>query len=204
MDLGKIDKIDKSGTLKRVLGGLSDVSNVFSDTGSIFSAGALEIEGNNKCYKILESEYEIRQQIKDNGEPAGGVGAGLIKVTIYSPGDDDLFFYEWMQNRNDYKDGKIVLSEPKERPTKTIEFSKAYCVGIADSFKALDAKKPTDEQIATTKITISASEITFGHVTFQNNQGVVKDDKFYLSTSNKSTASAASAEVIGAGKISNV
>jgi hypothetical protein len=191
---------------KNIVGQLKDAKdmfdNMFSDTGSIFSAGILQVEGNNRKYKVLDCGYEIRQQVKDNGEPASGVGIGLIKIGIYSPGDNDLFFYEWMKDRNETKEGKIILSEPKERPTKTIEFKKAYCVGIADSF---------EKECANTKITISAGEVSFGRVSFQSNQGIVKDDKFYQKTdsgasasSGNSSASAAIAEVIGAGKNSNV
>ena len=190
----------KSDLVKNIKGKIDDQLNMFSSTGSIFSAGVLQVDGNKRAYKVLECEYEIRQQIKDNGEPASDVGIGLIKVLIYTPGDDDLFFYEWMQGRNEVKDGVIVLSEPKERPTKTIMFKKAYCVGIADSFS---------KEVAQTRLTISATEVSFSDdnrsFDFQSNQGIVKDDKFYKKSEEKSsTASSAAAEVANAGKSSNM
>jgi len=194
----------KSDLVKNIKSKINDQLNMFSSTGSLFTAGVLQIEGNSKTYKVLEYGYEIRQQVKDNGEPASGIGIGLIKVLIYSPGDDDLFFYEWMKNRNEVKNGVIVLSEPKERPTKTIMFNKAYCVGIADTF---------EKECANTRLTISAIEVSFSDdnrsVSFQNNIGIVKDDKFYLkqesggsaavATTSAAPASAASA-VISANK----
>ena len=119
-------------------------------------------------YDVLECEYEFVQPIKENGQPAGRPGGGLILLTIISPDDSDLQFHEWMKEKTEMRDGIItflVVSDSNKTTTKTVYFKDAYCVKLCESFNV------QSEFQMCTKLTISAGKISFGkgsEITFKN------------------------------------
>lgn len=119
-------------------------------------------------YDVLECEYEFVQPIKENGQPAGRPGGGLIRLSIVSPDDSDLQLHNWMKDKTEMKDGKItflVVSDSNKTSTKTLNFKDAYCIRLCEYF---DLQK---EIQMCTRLTISAGEISFGkggEVTFKN------------------------------------
>lgn len=119
-------------------------------------------------YDILECEYEFVQPIKENGQPAGRPGGGLIRLSIVSPDDSDLQLHNWMKDKTEMKDGKItfmVVSDSNKTSEKTLNFKDAYCIRLNEYFNV-----QTEIQMCT-KLTISAGEISFGggeEVVFKN------------------------------------
>ncbi len=129
--------------------------------------GVLRIDGKALEYEILECEYEFVQPIKENGQPAGRPGGGLIHFTALSPYDGDMLFHEWMMNKTEHKDGEIVFEvvDSAKIETKTLHFKQAYCIRLYEYFNAHSSLQMY------VKITISASEISFGKgcsVVFKN------------------------------------
>ncbi|MFV0538267.1 MAG: type VI secretion system tube protein TssD [Dysgonomonas sp.] len=119
-------------------------------------------------YDVLECEYEFVQPIKENGQPAGRPGGGLIRLTVVSPDDSDLQLHTWMKDKTEMKDGKItflVVSDSNKTSSKTLSFKDAYCIRLNEYFNG------QGEIQMCTKLTISAGEISFGkgeEVTFKN------------------------------------
>ncbi|MCL2168120.1 MAG: hypothetical protein FWH59_03210 [Lentimicrobiaceae bacterium] len=126
----------------------------------------LKIEG--KEYKVIECDYEFVQSIKENGQPAGYTTGGIIHITVASPDDNDTFLHTWMESSIDHIDGEInfVVVDTNAPSKKTVKFKRAYCIGLHEFINTQSVMQMT------TKITISAAEITFGNsgneVTFEN------------------------------------
>jgi hypothetical protein len=122
-----------------------------------------------KEYNVLECEYEFVKPIKENGQPAGKSSGGLVHLMIVSPDNNDMFLYDWMQSSTEHKDGQVVFTvvEMETQTSKTLNFKRAFCIRLYEYFNA-----QSDVQMHT-KITISASEISFGgneSVVFKNDQ----------------------------------
>lgn len=119
-------------------------------------------------YDVLECEYEFAQPIKENGQPAGRPGGGLINLIIVSPDDNDLQFHTWMKEKTEMRDGLIeflVVSDSNKTTTKTVHFKDAYCIRLSEYFNVENSIQMC------TKLTISAGEVSFGkggEVTFKN------------------------------------
>ena len=127
----------------------------------------LKIE--SKEYNVTECEYEFIQPIKENGQPAGHPTGGLVRFTIVSPDNGDLFLHDWMQSATDHKDGKIIFSvvDTGKPSVKTLHFKRAYCIRLHECFN-LHANMQM-----LTKITVSAAEISFGEsgsIAFKNDR----------------------------------
>jgi len=119
-------------------------------------------------YDVLECDYEFVQPIKENGQPSGRPGGGLIRLTVVSPDDSDLLLHNWMKDKTEMKDGKVtflVVSDSNKTSTKKLNFKDAYCIRLNEYFNS------QSEIQMCTKLTISASEISFGkgeEVAFKN------------------------------------
>ena len=120
--------------------------------------GKLKVEGYQKEYPVSECEYEFKQLVKNNGEPSGRPGGGLIKLSMVAPGDDDTFFHQWMQSATEHKNGKIIFDAEGTTTSKTVSFNHAYCVGLTESFK----EEGKEAAYLWLKITLSATHIMFG------------------------------------------
>ena len=76
-----------------------------------------------------------------------------------STSDDDLFFYKWMFNKTEVKNGKftfVVWSNENRKSYKTVRFERAFCVGLKDYFNDSDSK------LMYTTVTLSAEKIFVG------------------------------------------
>ena len=126
----------------------------------------LKIE--SKEYNVVECDYKFTQPIKENGQPAGFTPGGIIHITVVSPDDHDILLHEWMESSIDHKDGTItfMVMDTNTPSKKTLKFERAYCIGLYECFNTQNVTQMT------TKITISATKMTFGNsgneVTFKN------------------------------------
>ena len=129
----------------------------------------LRFDSESKEYNVIECEYELIQPIKDNGQPAGHPAGGLVHFTIVSPDNSDLFIHDWMQSATDRKEGKITFSvvDTGKPSIKTLHFKRAYCIRLYEYFNLHASIQML------TKVTISATEISFG----EGGSIVFKNDK---------------------------
>jgi len=110
----------------------------------------------SKEYNVIACEYEFTQPVKENGQPCGHPVCGLIRITIVSPDDNDLFLHDWMRSATDHKDGEIIFSvvDTGKPSVKTMHFKRGYCVRLRERFD------PHANEQMLTRITISAAEIS--------------------------------------------
>ena len=129
----------------------------------------LRFESESKEYNVLACEYELIQPVKDNGQPAGHPACGLVRFTIVSPDNSDLFLHDWMNSATDHKDGNIIFSvvDTGNPSIKTLHFKRAYCIRLKERFDLHESI-----QMLTT-ITISATQLSFGEggsIVFKNDR----------------------------------
>ena len=89
--------------------------------------GSLSIGGRN--YNVVECAYEFNQSIDDTGKPVSRPKGGTITFVMPSSSDDDLFFYKWMFNKTEVKNGIfkfVVYTNKNNRSIKTVSFENAY------------------------------------------------------------------------------
>ena len=110
-----------------------------------------------KDYMLISCDYQIDQPVL-NGQPNGYPTCGKIKITLVTPDNEDMFFFEWMKQTVGHKDGEIffqVVNEGKAS-TKTLKFEGAFCISLREDFSFL-----TDSQMTTT-IEFLSEKVTFG------------------------------------------
>lgn len=109
-------------------------------------------------YSLLECEYEFTQSIDITGRPSDRPRGGVIHMVLVSPDDTDLTFHEWMREKDELKDGTIVLNVNSQGSfaKKTIQFTDAYCIRLYEYFNA------NNSMPMYTKVSIMAGTITFG------------------------------------------
>ncbi len=120
--------------------------------------GKLEIGG--RSYGIIECEYSFSQATDDTGKPVTRPQGGNITFVTPATSDDDVFFYKWMFNKTEVKDGEFklcVFTNSNKRSYKTIRFRNAYCIGLKDYFS------DNDSRLMYSMITISAEVIMIGN-----------------------------------------
>lgn len=125
--------------------------------------GELRVGG--KKYGVVECAYEFMQFTDDTGKPTSRTKGGTITFVMPATNDSDSFFYEWMFNKTELKDGFfrfVVYSNNNKRSYKTVTFVNAYCVSLKDYFNDNDSK------LMYTTVTISAEAITVGTALFKN------------------------------------
>ena len=106
----------------------------------------------------MECEYEFSQTIDITGRPSDRPRGGVIHLVIVSPDDTDLTFHEWMREKDEVKDGTIILNVNSQGSfaKKTINFTDAYCIRLYEYFNSNNSLPMY------TKVSIMASSITFG------------------------------------------
>lgn len=108
-----------------------------------------------KELNILNASYELFQEIDATGRPSSVTRGGSITVTVESTGDS--FFFEWMTDNFDRKDGSILyVKRDTDAKLKEVKFTEAYMVKYRENFDA-SGNNPLTETF-----TISAREMTIG------------------------------------------
>lgn len=108
-----------------------------------------------KELNILDASYSLFQEIDPTGRPSSITRGGTITLTVESTGDS--FFFEWMTNNFDRKDGKILyVKRDTDAKMKEVIFTEAYMVKYSERFDA------TGDNPLTETFTISAREMTIG------------------------------------------
>jgi hypothetical protein len=114
-----------------------------------------------KDLPILNAEYKFFQEVDATGRPSSIGRGGLIEISLESTGDS--FFYEWMTDNFDRKDGTIEYSKrDTDAKLKEIKFSEAYMVKYEEIFDSTGINPLVE------KFTISAKEVTIGNGTQRN------------------------------------
>lgn len=107
-------------------------------------------------YNVVECAYEFNQSIDDTGKPVSRPKGGTITFVMPATSDDDTFFYKWMFNKTEVKNGVfkfVVFSNQNNQSYKHVAFENAYCVSLKDYFN------DNDSRLMYTTVTISAERI---------------------------------------------
>ncbi len=115
-----------------------------------------------KCF------YELRRSVDQKGRPSSITQGGVITVEIVS-NDGDGGIAGWMTNSFQEENGKIEFKDLMESTLKTVEFTKARCIGYSERFdKTPDPTNP-DKPAMTLTLTISAEKIVISGSEHDNN-----------------------------------
>jgi len=108
-----------------------------------------------KELNILNASYDLHQEIDASGRPSSVTRGGTISLTVESTGDS--FFFEWMTNNFERKDGSIqYVKRDTDAKLKELNFKEGYLVKYKEEFDATDANPLVET------FTISAKEISSG------------------------------------------
>ncbi|WP_306349969.1 type VI secretion system tube protein TssD [Flavobacterium sp. '19STA2R22 D10 B1'] len=108
-----------------------------------------------KEMNILHAMYDLHQEVDATGRPSSITRGGRLTITVESTGDS--FFFEWMTNNFERKDGSIVyVKRDTDAKLKEMNFRQGYLVKYKEEF---DAK---GENPLTETFTISAQELELG------------------------------------------
>ncbi len=114
-----------------------------------------------KTLNILDAKYKLFQEIDATGRPSSVTRGGTIEISVESTGDS--FFYEWMADNFDRKDGTIEYSKrDTDAKLKEVRFTEAYMTKYEEKFDSTG----TNPLVET--FTISARELTIGNGTVTN------------------------------------
>lgn len=108
-----------------------------------------------KELNILNASYDLHQEVDASGRPSSVTRGGTINLTVESTGDS--FFFEWMTNNFERKDGSIqYVKRDTDAKLKEMNFKEGYLVKYREAFDATDGAPLTET------FTISAKEISCG------------------------------------------
>jgi len=108
-----------------------------------------------KELNILNASYDLHQEIDATGRPSSVTRGGTINLTVESTGDS--FFFEWMTNNFERKDGSIqYVKRDTDAKLKEMNFKEGYLVKYKETFNAADGSPLVES------FTISAKEISCG------------------------------------------
>lgn len=108
-----------------------------------------------KELNILNASYDLHQEIDATGRPSSVTRGGTINLTVESTGDS--FFFEWMTNNFERKDGSIqYVKRDTDAKLKEMNFKEGYLVKYKETFDAADGSPLVES------FTISAKEISCG------------------------------------------
>lgn len=108
-----------------------------------------------KELNILNASYDLHQEVDASGRPSSVTRGGTINLTVESTGDS--FFFEWMTNNFERKDGSIMyVKRDTDAKLKEMNFKEGYLVKYREAFDATDGAPLTET------FTISAKEISCG------------------------------------------
>jgi hypothetical protein len=110
---------------------------------------------------ILECSYELTQEVDATGRPSSVTRGGQIHIVLESSGD--TFFFEWMCNNFERKDGSVTFfKRDTDAKLKELKFTEGYLVYFEEKFDSVTNKPMTET------ITISARKIQVGNGTMDN------------------------------------
>ena len=99
------------------------------------------------------------------GKPSGRPRGGQISVTVESEGRLDI--HHWMKEPEQTKDGSVIFyKRDAMSQLQKVEFSKAFCVKLSESFDA-NSSKPMQKHLI-----ISAQMIKIGDMQYENPWGI--------------------------------
>jgi hypothetical protein len=108
-----------------------------------------------KELNILHASYDLHQEVDATGRPSSVTRGGTITLSVESTADS--FFFEWMTNNFERKDGSVVfIKRDTDATLKELKFKEAYMVDYKEIFDAV-GNNPLVETF-----TISAKEIEIG------------------------------------------
>jgi len=108
-----------------------------------------------KELNILNASYDLHQEVDASGRPSSVTRGGTISLTVESTGDS--FFFEWMTNNFERKDGSIMyVKRDTDAKLKEMNFKEGYLVKYRETFDAADGSPLTET------FTISAKELSMG------------------------------------------
>lgn len=108
-----------------------------------------------KELNILHASYDLHQEVDATGRPSSVTRGGTINLTVEATGDS--FFFEWMTNNFERKDGSIqYVKRDTDAKLKEMNFKEGYLVKYKETFDAV-GNNPLVETF-----TISAKEIAIG------------------------------------------
>lgn len=108
-----------------------------------------------KELNILNASYDLHQEIDATGRPSSVTRGGTLNLTVESTGDS--FFFEWMTNNFERKDGSIqYVKRDTDAKLKEMNFKEGYLVKYKEEFNAADGSPLVES------FTISAKEISCG------------------------------------------
>lgn len=108
-----------------------------------------------KELNILNASYDLHQEVDASGRPSSVTRGGTITLTVESTGDS--FFFEWMTNNFERKDGSIMyVKRDTDAKLKEMNFKEGYLVKYRETFDGADGSPLTET------FTISAKELSMG------------------------------------------
>lgn len=108
-----------------------------------------------KELNILNASYDLNQEVDASGRPSSVTRGGTIYLTVESTGDS--FFFEWMTNNFERKDGSIqYVKRDTDAKLKELVFKEGYLVKYKEAFDAVSSNPLVET------FTISAKEISMG------------------------------------------
>ncbi len=109
-----------------------------------------------KELNILHASYDLHQEVDATGRPSSVTRGGTITLSVESTGDS--FFFEWMTNNFERKDGSVIfIKRDTDAKLKELKFKEAYMVDYKETFDAV-GNNPLVETF-----TISAKDISIGN-----------------------------------------
>lgn len=108
-----------------------------------------------KELNILNASYDLHQEVDASGRPSSVTRGGTIYLTVESTGDS--FFFEWMTNNFERKDGSIqYVKRDTDAKLKELNFKEGYLIKYKETFDATGSNPLVET------FTISAKEISMG------------------------------------------
>ncbi|GGF26745.1 type VI secretion system tube protein TssD [Hymenobacter cavernae] len=120
----------------------------------------LNLEG--KVYALRHFVWAVSQNVDAVGRPDTRVSGGQLQLEIDSQPDEQL--HHWALDDTKKMSGNLVVYHSDARSVrKTIAFEDAYCVAMRKDFDS-----STNSQNMTMTLHLSASRLTVGSVTIDN------------------------------------
>ena len=108
-----------------------------------------------KELNILSATYDLFQEVDASGRPSSVTRGGTINLVVESTGDS--FFFEWMTNNFERKDGAIqYVKRDTDAKLKELNFKEGYLIKYKETFDATGSNPLVES------FTISAKEISMG------------------------------------------
>ncbi|CAM3939521.1 MULTISPECIES: type VI secretion system tube protein TssD [Flavobacterium] len=108
-----------------------------------------------KELNILSASYDLFQEVDASGRPSSVTRGGTINLVVEATGDS--FFFEWMTNNFERKDGTIqYVKRDTDAKLKELNFKEGYLIKYKETFDA------TGNNPLVETFTISAKEISMG------------------------------------------